>query len=94
MLIKAGTVIFSLATLGMIILTLVSDRGLFEVRRKAARLTDIEQQITDIEAENAALIEEIRTLRHDPAEIERRAREELKLVRPGEVILIVPGADD
>lgn len=92
--IKAGMVIFGLLTLGMMVLTLVSDRGLLEVRRKAQRLTDLEEQIVTLESENAALIKEIHTLRTDPNEIERRAREELKLARPGEVILVIPSAPE
>jgi len=90
LMIRAGTVVFSVLTVGMLVLTLVSDRGLIEVRRQADRLTTLEGQIDTLETDNAALIEEIQTLRTDPLEIERRAREELKLVRPGEVILVIP----
>ncbi len=93
LMIRAGTVVFSVLTVGMLVLTLVSDRGLIEVRRKADRLTTLEVQIDTLESEDTALIEEIRTLRTDPAEIERRAREELKLVRPGEIILMAPSQD-
>ncbi len=35
-------------------------------------------------AENARLVREVRALRTDPAALERAAREELRLVRPGE----------
>jgi cell division protein FtsB len=87
---RAGTVVFGVLTLGMIVLTLVSDRGLFEVNRKADRLAGLEQEIATLEADNAALIDEIQSLRYDPSEIERRAREDLKLVRPGEIILVIP----
>ena len=90
LMIRAGTVVFSVLTMGMLILTLVSDRGLIEVRLKSERLTILEEQIGTLETRNFALMEEIRTLRADPSEIERRAREELKLVRPGEVILVIP----
>ena len=90
LMIRAGTVVFSVLTVGMLVLTLVSDRGLIEVRRKAERLTTLEEQIDTLESENTALIEEIRTLRTDPGEIERRAREQLKLVRPGDVVLVIP----
>lgn len=90
LLIRAGTVVFGLLTLSMVILTLVSDRGLLEVRRQAGRLMALENEAVRIQGENDALIEEIETLNTDPAEIERRAREDLKLVRPGEVILVLP----
>ena len=90
MMVRVGLGVFGLMTLAALVLTLVSDRGLLEVRTKAARLLEIEQQIQELEAENSSLVEEIRSLRSDPLEIERRAREELKLVRPGEVTLMAP----
>ena len=92
-LITVGTVIFSVATLGMIVLTLVSDRGLIANRGRADRLATLEADIAQLESENDALLDEIRTLRFDPSEIERRAREDLKLVKPGEVILVLPSED-
>lgn len=60
----------------------------YRLRREAARL---EGQIRILRRENAQLREEIRRL-HTPAYIERLAREQLGLVRPGEipVILIRP----
>ena len=90
MMVRVGLGVFGLMTLAALVLTLVSDRGLLEVRTKAARLLEIDQQIQELEAENSSLIEEIRSLRSDPLEIERRAREDLKLIRPGEVTLMAP----
>jgi len=88
--VTAGTVVFGVLTFGMLVLTMVSDRGLLEVRKQSFRLGALETEIADLEAANEALNEEIRILRTDPAEIERRAREDLKLVRPGEVVIMVP----
>jgi cell division protein FtsB len=39
-----------------------------------------------IAAENARLAAEARALRTDPAALERAAREELRFIRPGEVV--------
>jgi cell division protein FtsB len=90
MMVRVGMAVFGLLTLATLVLALVSERGLLSVREKGRELAALEQQIEDLEAENTALIDEIRSLRSDPAEIERRAREELKLVRPGEVVLTLP----
>ena len=90
MMVRVGLGVFGLLTIAALVLTLVSDRGLLEVRAKAARLADLEQEIYDLENGNSGLVEEILTLRTNPLEIDRRAREELKLVRPGEVILMAP----
>jgi cell division protein FtsB len=40
--------------------------------------------------ENKKSADEIRKLRHDAAEVEKIAREELQYVSPGDVVLIVP----
>jgi cell division protein FtsB len=90
---RVGMIVFGLLTLGMVVLTFVSDRGLLEVRRQAARYDALEQEIETLEAENGALEDEIQALRSDPDEIERRAREDLKLVRPGEIILVLPSEE-
>ena len=93
MMVRVGLGIFGLMTLATLVLTLVSDRGLLEVRERALHLLNLEQQIDELESENSGLVEDIQTLRTDPLEIERRAREELKLVRPGEIILVTPPQD-
>ncbi len=64
--------------------------------RKHLRLQDEVRRIADenrrLAAENAGLAREAAALRHDPAALERAAREELRLVRPGEVVFRVEGA--
>ncbi len=57
----------------------------YRMRREAARL---ERQVQALRRENAQLREEIRRL-HTPAYIERLAREQLGLVRPGEIPVIL-----
>ncbi len=90
MMVRVGLGVFGLLTVATLVLTLISDRGLLEVRKKGFRLAELEQKIETLETENTDLIGEIQTLRSDPAEIERLAREELRLVKPGEFVLIVP----
>ncbi len=60
----------------------------YRLRREAARL---DREVQTLRRENAQLREEIRRL-HTPEYIERLAREQLGLVKPGEipVILIRP----
>ncbi len=91
--VRAGLLVFGFLTLGMIVLTFVSDRGWLAVREKAAEYGQLEDDIEQLEAENAALAEEIDALRYDADEVERRAREQLKLARPGEVILVIPSEE-
>lgn len=57
----------------------------YQVRREAARLV---RERDDLRRQNAQLREEIRLL-HTPEYIERLAREQLGLVRPGEIAVIL-----
>ena len=90
MMIRVGLGVFGLLTLATLVLSLISDRGLLEVRRKGTEFGKLQAQIQTLEAENIELVQEILSLRSEPYEIERRAREQLKLVRPGEVLLLLP----
>ncbi len=47
-----------------------------------------------LEEENQQLKEEIKALKSDPNAIERVAREELKMVKPGEVVITLPEKKD
>jgi cell division protein FtsB len=46
----------------------------------------LEREIDQLTAANAAVAEEVRILRTDPARVEAIAREELGLVKPGELV--------
>ncbi len=75
---------------GVILLdSLFGDRGLAQTVR--AR-TDYKRAVASLEAlkaQNAQLRDEVRRLTADPAAIEAVAREELGLVRPGEILVVV-----
>jgi cell division protein FtsB len=67
-------------------------RGLLEnmaVRRQHAQL---EARIAELREGNEALIVEIKRLREDPAAIEELARDELELMKDGELLVILRDA--
>ena len=73
--------------------------GLFLVSsaQAALRLYHLNHQVAELEHQRRVLLEENRRLReeirrlHDPAYVERLAREQLGLVRPGEIaVVLVP----
>lgn len=68
--------------------------GLVELMRSRSELDDLAAQVAEAEAANAALEAEIEALGNDPAAIERVAREELLLGRPGETIYLLPTQPD
>ena len=61
----------------------------FHKRDEAAKL---QQQILELQQENARVSKQIESLKTDPKTIEREAREQLRSARPGEVIYTLPQA--
>jgi cell division protein FtsB len=82
--------VFGLLTVGMLLLAVFDPHGALAVRQQHAKLDKVTSDVANLTQENEKLRTEIDQLRHDPAMIERIAREQLKLVKPGEVILITP----
>src|SRR5262245_39196287 len=83
--------VFGLLTLAIILLALFNDKGALQVHAQAQKLDAINAEVQKLETENKKTNDEIKALRtNDPATIERLAREELRLVKPGEVILVTP----
>lgn len=77
------------ATLG----ALFGDRGFLEVRRYQDQRRQLESDVRRLEKEVRQLHREILALRRDPQAMERIAREELILARPGEVLFLYPRPD-
>jgi cell division protein FtsB len=90
MIVRVGVGVFGLLTVATLLLAVFNDKGALQVRAQSQRLAAIESEIATMEAENKAFTEEIKALRTDPQTIERLARELLRLVRPGEVVLVTP----
>ena len=77
------------ATIVLLVDALVGDRGVVE-RARARRVYQQEAAALEVlKAENNALRDRIHRLRDDPAAIESIAREDLGLIRPGELLFII-----
>jgi cell division protein FtsB len=76
-------------TLVLVIDGLVGEKGLLESIRARRQHRELTASIDRLRAENAQLREDVRRLREDPSAIESLAREELGLIRPGEMLFIL-----
>ena len=76
-------------TLVLVVDALIGDKGFVESRRAQRRYQEVAASLTALQRDNARLRDEVRRLNEDPATIESVAREELGLIRPGEVVFIV-----
>jgi cell division protein FtsB len=76
-------------TLVLVVDALVGEKGLLDTMRARREHEVLETALAQKRKENAAMREEIRRLTEDPAAIESLAREELGLMREGEILFIV-----
>jgi len=88
--VRIAVAVFGLLTVAMMLLAVFNEKGALQVHERANKLSAIESEIINLDAENKKLSGEIQALRSDPTTIEKLAREELKLVKPGEVVLVTP----
>ena len=64
--------------------------GLIAMRRTQKEIEQIREQIGKMNDQNKSLAEQVSSLKSDPKSIERIAREEMGLARPGEMIFRLP----
>jgi cell division protein FtsB len=76
-------------TIVLVVDALVGDKGLLDTMRARRQHAEISTAIGRLKQDNNRLRDEIRRYREDPSAIEALAREELGLMREGEVLFIV-----
>ena len=81
--------LLAFATIVLFVDALVGDKGLVERLRAARQYEQEMEAVNAIRQENAELRDTMRRLKDDPSAIESIAREELGLIRPGELLFII-----
>jgi cell division protein FtsB len=90
---KKATTLFSIiAVIALVVGSLFGDRGILQLLRQRERTEALARDIEQLREQNRALASEITALRRDPSSIERLAREELGLARPGESVFVLRDA--
>jgi len=83
------------ALLGLLVLILVvhdifGTHGFLAMRRTQQEIKKVDANLDQLNKENLQLEQEVKELKTDPHKIEKIARDELGLARPGEVIIKIP----
>jgi len=68
------------------LITVVGERGVLHLSRLRGEKNRLDEQNFRLQKENEALRQRIYRIRNDNAYLEKLAREELNLVRPGEIV--------
>lgn len=82
--------LLGLGLLALVVHTIFGEHGYLALRHHQQRLEQLQQEIERLEQENRQLAHEIEALKSDPEAIERVAREQLQMARPGEKIITLP----
>ena len=82
--------ILALALFALLVHDVFGPHGFIAMRRTQKEIDQIREQIVKLNNENKSLSEQVTSLKSDPKSIERIAREEMGLARPGEMIFKIP----
>jgi cell division protein FtsB len=86
---KAANLASVIALIALVVGSLFGDRGILHLLAQRQRAEALAGEIEELRSENGRLAADIAALRTDPRAIERLAREELGLVRPGETVFLI-----
>jgi cell division protein FtsB len=76
--------------LAVALVTVIGERGALHLWRLRGEKSQLDEQNYRLQKENEALRQRIARIRHDDQHLEKLAREELNLVRPGDVVYRFP----
>jgi len=86
---KAATLGSLIALIALVVGSFFGDRGFLRMVAQRERAESLRREIEMLRSENSRLAVEIVALKSDPRAIERLAREELGLARPGETVFSI-----
>jgi len=64
----------------------MGEMGIVKYSRMKAQEGALRAEIVHLKQDNLRLLQEVRDLKHDPAYLERLARDKIGLARPGEIV--------
>ena len=86
---NARTILAALL-LALLVHDMFGAHGFLAMRRTQKEIEQLRREIQQVNQESRALAEQVKALKTDPRMIERIAREEMGLARPGEIIFKLP----
>ena len=85
-----GPVLLGLLVLVLVVHDVFGTHGYLVMRRTQNEIKKVEAGLDQLNKENLQLEQEVRELKTDPHKIEKIARDELGLAKPGGVIIKIP----
>ncbi len=89
-----GGTLLGLLLLALLVHDVFGTHGYLAMRRTQQEINKVKTNLDQLNKENVQLEEEVRELKSDPHKIEKIARDELGLAKPGEVIIKIPQSQE
>jgi cell division protein FtsB len=90
---RAATLALLLVCVALVVHEIYGEHGYFALRRERREYESLQQEIRRLQEENQQLEKRIEALKSDPKAIERVARDQMHMARPGERIYTLPEQD-
>jgi cell division protein FtsB len=84
------SVLLGVGLLLLVVQDVFGTHGVLAMRRSKREAADIQKEINRLESENCSMEQGVENLKSDPQTIERIARDEMGLAKPGEYIFKLP----
>jgi cell division protein FtsB len=87
---RLGTAAAILLIVGLLLHAMFGANGMVIYLQKHAELKSLQSEVERLRKENGQYVDQIKSLKSDPAAIEKEAREQLHYTKRGEVIYVAP----
>jgi cell division protein FtsB len=87
---RLGTAAAVLLIAGLLLHAMFGANGMVVYRQKRAEMQALQSEVERLQKENSQYADQIKSLKSDPAAIEKEAREQLHYTRRGEVVYVAP----
>jgi cell division protein FtsL len=92
--IRAVVFLSAILTAVFLVSFIFSEEGISELQRSRKRVHDLKSEIQRLQTENQRLAAEIESLKNSTFAVERIAREDLSMSKPGEVVYMLPRKEE
>jgi cell division protein FtsB len=87
---RLGTAVAVLLIVGLLLHAMFGANGMVIYRQKRAEMQALQSEVERLQKENNQYADQIKSLKSDPAAIEKEAREQLHYTRRGEIVYVAP----
>ena len=82
--------LLALLSVFMVIHEIIGRNGYLTLRRQKKEYSELQQKVQTLSQDNQLLEQKINALKNNPEAIEKKARDQLHLVKPGEFVYVLP----